>query len=183
MFSKQRDEIADSHEEGRERSGRRASMGERTAVGQIISRRRTASRRDAPVTPENGRETGSGPRDDPEHRTGSYKPAQRPKRGRPPKLPPYLEDLVDRYSDELHDSDHAPQNRGQAARLWKASGYSEAAFGRVLIEAKAETLKRDVHKRARVGGEFGLRNKMPYFFTVLKDLLDLEDGDAQGGET
>ncbi len=110
-------------------------------------------------------------------------PAQWPRRGRPPKLPPYLEDLVDRYSDELHDSDHAPQNRGQAARLWKASGYSEAAFGQVLIEAKAETLKRDVHKRARVGGEFGLRNKMPYFFTVLKDLLDLKDGDTRGGET
>ena len=120
------------------------------------------------MTAENGRETGSGPWDDPEHQTASHTPAQRPKRGRPPKLPPYLEDLVDRYSDELHDSDHAPQNRGQAARLWKASGWSEAAFGQVLIEAKAETLKRDVHKRARVGGEFGLRNKMPYFFTVLR---------------
>ena len=110
-------------------------------------------------------------------------PAQWPRRGRPPKLPPYLEDLVDRYSDELHDSDHTPQNRGQAARLWKASGYSEAAFGQVLIEAKAITLERDIRKRARVGGEFGLRNKMPYFFTVLRDLLGVGEADGHHGAT
>ena len=96
-------------------------------------------------------------------------------------LPPYLEDLVDRYSDELHDSGHAPQNRGQAARLWKASGRSETAFSQVMIEAKAETLRRDIHKRATVGGDLGLRNKMPYFFIVLRDLLDLKDAEARGG--
>ena len=183
VFSKHGDEIADSHDEGRDRSGRRASSGALTAIGHILSRRRTGSRRDAPVTPRNGRETASNGRDDPEHQTAPYKPAQWPKRGRPPKLPSYLEGLVDRYSDELHDSDHAPQNRGQAARLWKASGYSEAAFGQVLAEAKTETLKRDIHRRARVGGEFGLRNKMPYFFIVLKDLLDLKEVDTRGGET
>jgi hypothetical protein len=89
----------------------------------------------------------------------------------PPKLPPYLERLVSRYSEELHDDAHIPQNLGQAGRLWKTSGWSEAAFGQALIEAKAITLRRDIKKRATVGGEVGARNKMPYYFTVLRDLL------------
>jgi hypothetical protein len=86
-------------------------------------------------------------------------------------LSPYLEDLIDRYSAELNDEEHLPQNRGQAALLWRSSGRSEAAFGQVLIEAKAITLERDIKKRAKIGGEFGVRNKMPYYFTVLRDLL------------
>jgi hypothetical protein len=88
-------------------------------------------------------------------------------------LSPYLEDLIDRYSAELHDEEHLPQNRGQVARLWRSSGRSEAAFGQVLIEAKAITLERDIKKRAKVGGEYGVRNKMPYYFTVLRDLLGI----------
>ncbi len=135
------------------------------------------------MRPEKGRKTGDTGRGDPEHQTESYTAPARPRRGRPPKLSPYLEDLVDRYSDELHDSDHAPQNRGQAARLWKVSGYSETAFGQVLIEAKAITLERDIRKRARVGGELGLRNKMPYFFTVLRDLLGAGEADGRHGAT
>src|SRR3712207_7351659 len=45
------------------------------------------------------------------------------------------------------------------------------------------SLKRDIRKRARVGGEFGLRNKMPYFFVVLRDLLDLEEADGDRKST
>ncbi len=152
-------------------------------MGQVIGRRRTIAREDGPETPKTGRETASSPEGGSAHQGGSYTAPERPTRGRPPKLSSYLEDLVDRYSDELHDSDHVPQNRGQAARLWKASRYSEADFARAMTEAKAETLKRDIRKRARVGGEFGLRNKMPYFFTVLRDLLGVGEADGHHGAT
>jgi len=82
--------------------------------------------------------------------------------------------MVSRYSQELHDDEHIAQNLGQAGRLWKASGWSEASFGQALAEAKEITLRRDIKKRAAVGGEIGARNKMPYYFTVLRHLLGMK---------
>jgi len=185
VFSKKRNKVAKTLEYQLKEEGRRRREGDRdemTAIGHIISRRRTATPEHAPVTPATAPESAPNPRNDAEHHPEPYEPPERPRRGRPPKLPPYLEDLVDRYSAELHDDDHVAQNRGQAARLWKASGYSEARFGQVLAEAKAVTLERDIRKRATVGGEFGWRNKMPYLFTVLRDLLGTTDAEARGGE-
>jgi hypothetical protein len=95
----------------------------------------------------------------------------------PPRLPTYLADLVTRYSEELHDPEHVPQNLGQAGRLWQQSGWSEASFGQALTEAKTITLKSNVKKRARVGGELGARNKMPFYFTVLRDILGMRRAD------
>ena len=181
-FSKSRDKIANEHANRQVGEGMPVHKGEVTAVGHLLSQRLTDRLRDAVVTPKTGRETASSPRNDSEYLPEPSIPAERPRRGRPPKLPPYLEDLVDRYSGELHDDDHVAQNRGQAARLWKASGWSEAAFSRALIEAKAITTKRDIRKRAVAGGEFGWRNKMPYFFVVLKDLLAVQDADTGAGE-
>ncbi len=121
--------------------------------------------------------------DDRRPATGSYgalrgtpADASRPagRREPPPRLPSYLADLVTRYSEELHDPDHVPQNLGQAGRLWEQSGWSEASFGQALTEAKAITLKSNVKKRARVGGELGARNKMPFYFTVLRDILGMK---------
>ena len=89
-------------------------------------------------------------------------------------MPLYLADLVTRYSEELHDSDHVPQNLGQAGRLWEQSGWSEDSFGQALTEAKTITLKSNVKKRARIGGELGARNKMPFYFTVLRDILGMK---------
>lgn len=100
-------------------------------------------------------------------------PGRAGRREPPPRLPAYLADLVTRYSEELHDPDHVPQNLGQAGRLWEQSGWSAASFGQALTEAKAITLKSNVKKRARVGGELGARNKMPFYFTVLRDILGL----------
>ena len=109
------------------------------------------------------------PREEPgDPRRGSRRPP-------PPKLPPQLEDLVTRYSEELHDAEHLPQNLGQAGRLWQSSGWSEAEFGRALADARAITLRRDIKKRATVGGDVGARNKMPYYFKVLRDLLGIKE--------
>lgn len=172
-------------------------------VGEILERRvrrsdvvtsaaiPTGAVADAPQAPETAPETGDPPATRPKRRRaasggsrgakrGSGTPSGSTARGRPPKLSPYLEDLIDRYSRELHDDDHQPQNRGQAARLWKTSGRSEESFGQALIEAKAITLEHDVKKRAKVGGEWGARNKMPYYFVVLRDLLGMKDRDEPG---
>jgi hypothetical protein len=58
-------------------------------------------------------------------------------RGRPPQRTEWIQAEVERYSDELHDSDHIPQNVGQAARLWKASGLTKAAFCQLMEEARS----------------------------------------------
>jgi hypothetical protein len=167
-----------------------------TAVGEIIARRLgtgtsamaaapdeplTSVPGDAPSRPKRAPKSVATPPTPPESQDVPSRAATGPKRGRPPQLSPYLEDLIDRYSAELHDEEHQPQNRGQAARLWRSSGRSEAAFGRVLVEAKAITLERDIKKRATVGGEFGARNKMPYYFTVLRDLLGMKDARNEEG--
>jgi hypothetical protein len=88
---------------------------------------------------------------------------------------PEIESQIQRLSDEFHDGDHAKSNIGQAVRLWHASGLDEADFADRLREARSITKCRVVHKPADGElGELGLRNKMPYFFTVLRDLLGLQ---------
>ena len=163
------------------RQAARAGSAGMTAVGQIVSRRRgatsgtalddaprspktapetadtresRASDRPTPYTPQNGAHSGA-------HRADLGGAGRGVRRPPPPKLPPYLEDIVGRYSQELHDDEHIAQNLGQAGRLWKASGWSEASFGQALVEAKEITLRRDIKKRATIGGELGARNKMP----------------------
>ena len=97
-------------------------------------------------------------------------------RGRPPTATPYIEQLLTEFSAELHDEEHTRQNIGQAARLWKASGRSESDFCALLYEARSITKQYTVKKRAQgPGGEYGLRNKMPYFFKVLRDLLGMKE--------
>ena len=98
----------------------------------------------------------------------------------PPKLPTYLAGLVTRYSEELHDEEHIPQNLGQAGRLWDASNCSESTFAEALSKAKAITLQRDIKKRAAHGWEMGARNKMPYYFKVLRDVLGLTEAPQTG---
>jgi len=82
---------------------------------------------------------------------------------------------VSRYSEELHDAEHIPQNLGQAGRPWESSGWSEAESGQGLADATAITLRRDIKKRATVDGDMGARNKMPYYFKVLRDLLGIKE--------
>jgi len=102
-------------------------------------------------------------------------PRRNSRRPLPPKLPPHLEAQVTRYSEELHDPEHLPQNLGQAGRLWESSGWPEANFGQALADARAITLRRDIKKRATAGGDMGARNKMPYYFKVLRDLLGIKE--------
>ena len=128
--------------------------------------------RSTPSTSQNGARSAP-------HRQTRSDAGRGERRPPPPKLPPYLEDVVSRYSQELHDDEHIAQNLGQAGRLWKASGWSEASFGQALAEAKEITLRRDIKKRATIGGEIGARNKMPYYFKVLRDVLGMKESQAK----
>jgi len=103
-------------------------------------------------------------------------PTRSTTRGRPPTATPYIEQLLTEFSSELHDEEHTRQNIGQAARLRKASGRSESDFCALLYEARSITKQYTVKKRAQgEAGEYGLRNKMPYFFKVLRDLLGMKE--------
>jgi hypothetical protein len=85
--------------------------------------------------------------------------------------------LIEQFSGEFHDEEHTKPNISQAARLWKASGLSEDVFCQRLFEARARTLQAPgIEKRARGdAGAIGLRNKMPYYFIVLRDVLGMRD--------
>ena len=60
------------------------------------------------------------------------------------------------------------KNRVDAAEVW-----IPVQFNSVLRLGWPEGIPK---KRAAVGGEIGARNKMPYYFTVLRDLLGMKKG-------
>ena len=97
-------------------------------------------------------------------------------RGRPPKVAPYVAQLLTDWSSELHDAEHTPSNISQAMRLYTASGLSEESFVARLYEARAITKQRgNISKDAHGDSLPGLKNKMPYYFAVLRDLLGLHE--------
>ena len=102
-------------------------------------------------------------------------------RGRPPKAPPYIAAVLDDVSTKLHDENpHSSLTR--ATRLWQASGLAEPDFVQRLYEARSITQQQgNVKKRATDG--YGTINRMPYFFSVVEDLLGLRDapGDERSG--
>jgi len=93
-----------------------------------------------------------------------------------PDPPEWLVEHITRLSDQLHDLSHAEGNIGQAYNLFLFTGAEEGRFQERLTEAKRLTMKYDIEKRAEgEAGELGQRNKMPYFFKVLRDVLGLKD--------
>jgi hypothetical protein len=102
-------------------------------------------------------------------------------RGRPPRATEQIEAVLEQISGEFHDEEHLRSNVGQAARLWRASGLSEADFVGRLYEARSITKDRGttIQKPATgEAGEWGMRNRMPYFFAVVRDLLGMKGGEA-----
>ena len=149
-----------------------------TAVSQVLAKHQRARPTDAPRRTKTAPETA----DPPQSRVLGQSLTSEGRRGRPPKAPPAIEAYVEQFSDELHDEEHVPSNIGQAARLWKTSGTSEDHFLQLMHEARTITKKRgNIQKRAAAGGEYGLRNRMPYFFSVLRDLLGMKEDQASAG--
>jgi hypothetical protein len=71
---------------------------------------------------------------------------------------------VTEIAQEFGDLRHLGANCTQAMRLWESSRRDESNFVGVLYEARAIT-----KQQPRVA------NRMSYFWTVLRDLLDLLD--------
>jgi hypothetical protein len=170
-------ELADSHAEPAPTLAS-TSAGGFTAVSQVLAKRQRTRPTDAPRRSKTAPETA----DPPQSRVLGQSPTSEGRRGRPPKAPPAIEAYVEQFSSEFHDEDHIPSNVGQAARLWKASGTSEDHFVQVMYEARTITKKRgNIEKRAKDGGEYGVRNRMPYYFSVLRDLLGMKEDQASAG--
>jgi hypothetical protein len=140
-----------------------------TAVGEVLKGRRVGTgRKSAPRSSKTASTAASSARAD--VRQGKGKTGL-------PEPPEWLREHITRLSDELHDLSHAEGNIGQAHNLFLYTGAEERRFRDRLIEAKRLTLKYDIEKRAEgeAGEVFGQRNKMPYFFKVLRDVLGLKD--------
>jgi hypothetical protein len=77
----------------------------------------------------------------------------------------YIED----YSAEFGDVEHRISNVTQALALWTNSGLTEEAMIVLIQQAKQTTRKYQGKHGAR-----GIENKMAYFFTVLRGLVEKE---------
>lgn len=109
---------------------------------------------------------------------------RRGRRDQPGEAPRYLQAVIVDYSRELHDEAHAAANITRAARLQRASGLAERAFVELVHAARTMTRARGNIRKA-ADGDPALRNRMPYFFAVLEDLLARageEDDPAEGQE-
>lgn len=80
---------------------------------------------------------------------------------------PYVAAVVTDFSDELGDSSHTVANVTQTLRLWGMSGLEEAEYVEMLYEAKRRTRLYQGKQGAK-----GMQNKMAYFFTVLRDVIE-----------
>ncbi|MCC7106242.1 MAG: hypothetical protein IT307_13955 [Chloroflexi bacterium] len=107
---------------------------------------------------------------------GGGKPTGKTSRGRPPKATEQIRYWISKYSEEFHD-EALESSIGQAARLWKASGQPESAFCALIGEAASRTKQAGmIEKRSKQYPT--LRNKMPYFFSCLRQLLGVEESPA-----
>jgi len=71
----------------------------------------------------------------------------------------------------LHDRSHVKSNITQAHNIWNESGLEEEAFIDALREAKRIALKWSGNIRKKADEEEGLKNRAPYFFRVLRNLV------------
>ena len=72
----------------------------------------------------------------------------------------YIANLVVDIGRQFGDIEHFRENDAQAHNLWRASGMEEEAFVQLVYRARQTALRLA-----------GARNRMAYFFTVLRSLL------------
>jgi hypothetical protein len=85
----------------------------------------------------------------------------------------YISQVIADFSKLLHDGAHERSNRTRAMRLWAASGLDEETFVDILQEARAIAQARPVEREAADGSPEGTKNRMPYYFRVVEDLVDM----------
>ncbi len=85
----------------------------------------------------------------------------------------YISQVMADFSKLFHDGAHERSNRTRAMRLWAESGLDEETFVDILQEARTITQARPVEREATDGSPEGTKNRMPYYFRVVEDLVDM----------
>ncbi len=83
------------------------------------------------------------------------------------------------YSILFHDRKHERSNCTRAMRLWYESVLDEDIFVALLHEARRITQQRgNIEREATDGSPEGTKNRMPYFFKVVEDLVAMALADG-----
>ncbi len=72
---------------------------------------------------------------------------------------------------DLHDPTHIRSNITRALNLWRHSKLDQEEFLTLIREARRITLERSGSIRKKAEDYMGLKNRAPYFFQVLQDLI------------
>lgn len=92
----------------------------------------------------------------------------------------YISRVMGDFSRELRDLEHVESNITQANNLYRQSGLAEKKFVELMYEARKRTSWQVVSKAAN-DEQDGTRNRCPYFFKVLRGLLEENDNYDQSG--
>ena len=96
-------------------------------------------------------------------------------------LAPYVEDIA----RELHDEATLSSSIGRALNLYGAARLPPDEFVAAMMAARATAQRRTASiRKQRTGGEGTLagKNKMPYFFAVLEELVGVDTGSRRESE-
>lgn len=96
------------------------------------------------------------------------------------KAPDWLPGYIMDFSREFHDEEAIPSNITRAAHLFERAAMDAEAFIAQMYEARRITKGRaNIQKRSEQGKNpawpDGFPNRMPYFFSVLEDVLGLKE--------
>jgi hypothetical protein len=99
------------------------------------------------------------------------------------KAPESIEALMSQWSGmDLHDDAHTASNISQATNILRASGLSEAAFIAKMYEARKKMLEYSGSIKKRSDESPFEKNRAPYFFACLKELLGLTEEQGRASE-
>jgi hypothetical protein len=103
------------------------------------------------------------------------------------KIPTWLPGYIVDFSREFHDEAAIPSNITRAAHLFERAQMDADTFTEQVYAARRITQGRaNIHKRAEVGKNpawpNGFPNRMPYFFSVLEDILELKNAQNECGD-
>lgn len=79
--------------------------------------------------------------------------------------------ITDFSREVLNDESHTRSNISQAHNIWREAGLTEDEFIDALYAAKAVTLERTGGIKKLADDRTGLKNRAPYFFRVLRNLV------------
>jgi hypothetical protein len=142
------------------------------SVGQVLSQRIVAGK-DAPAGHPGPRKTAqkaAAGLEDISSISAGNRALEKPRRGRGSFIAtPYLDTVIEEFSlRDLRDAEHVPSNQRRARNLMLAAGLDEESFVQDYVyQARSET-------KAQVN----VKNRGAYFFTVLRDLLGINEDEA-----